>query len=110
MCEWHECIIQRRVPRVSPQVFAVALEEGWQHSEALCDVALSPFRQIGGTEIVEDGFRTLRAEERQRSGLRKEVSRKRSWQALISSGVESGVHRYDALPWRSEMVGRGCFP
>ena len=91
-------------------MFAVALQEGWQRSEALCDVALSPFRQVGGTEILEDGFRALRAEEMQRSGLRKVVSRKRTWQALISSSVESGVHRYDALQWRSEMVARGRLP
>ena len=90
-----------------PQVFEVCRAEKWECTEKVLEVALEPFRQVAGTEVVEDGFRVLRAEETLRSGYRKEVSRKRAWHSLIESGTETQVHRYDGVPWRGECAPRG---
>lgn len=89
------------------EVFEVCRAEGWQCTDKVLEVALMPFRQVGGTEVVEDGFRVLRVEETLRSGYRKEVSRKRAWHALIQSGTETEVHRYEGVAWRSECAPRG---
>jgi len=90
------------------QVFLVAEEEGWEPTPRLLSTALDPYRQVAGKEVVEDGFRILRAEETQRSGPRKEISHKRCWRALMDSAVESDVHRYTALDWRRESCPRGA--
>ena len=86
----------------------LAEESGWEATPTVLEAATTPFKQVGGSEIVEDGFRVLRTEEQLHSGFSKKITNKRKWNALIDSGTEAQVHHYIAAPWRGQEVPRGA--
>lgn len=89
------------------EVFTLARDAGWKCTSEVVEAATTPFRQVIGTEVVEDGFKVLRTEEVLHSGYKKKMSAKRKWSSLVCAATESSVHHYESCQWEGEVVPRG---
>jgi len=88
------------------RVFEIARSSNWQVTDDLLKAVRMPFTTLGGTAINEHGVRELRQQEQMRSGWKKQVANNKKWDALVSSTVISGVHKYREVPWRAEVAPR----
>ena len=72
-------------------------------SPELREVLLSVFENTGQTQIIEDSFRHLRAEET-KAQCQKLMVTSRSWLHLIRSGILTKTHHFQEISYREQPL------
>jgi hypothetical protein len=89
------------------KVLAAAKEFDFKYNDEMAEMVEQDWNCVGGSQIDEDSFPELRAAETWHSGWSRAMQNKRKYYKLVTSGLESTVHRYDPIEYEDEPVPRG---
>lgn len=82
-------------------------EAGWTYTEEVASEIRSDFEAIGQSQLIEDSFRSLRTQEKLKSGWKRSMQDKRKFHDLVTSPLIYRHHSYNKPEFRDEPIPKG---
>lgn len=99
---WVMIYAPARQPQVI-QIMELAKKSGFKVSDEMVRTIKKDLSGITQTKIIEDGVRSERVAESNKSG-NKAMSGPRSWSVLVDDGVEHSKHRFKQIDYVNTCV------